>query len=55
MKRQNDVFFDTDAWEKDREAAFEREQMGGGKKKKITKSDVVRVLFFCFILVGFMD
>ncbi|CDZ97400.1 WW domain [Phaffia rhodozyma] len=42
MKRQNDAFFDTEAWEREKDAAFEREQAGGGKRKKLTKSDVER-------------
>lgn len=42
MKRQNEAFFDQTAWEREREAEFERAQEeGGGKRKRTTKEEVV--------------
>jgi hypothetical protein len=45
MKRQNQAFFDQEAWEREREEAFEREkeaERAGGKRKRTTKEDVKR-------------
>lgn len=42
MKRQNEAFFDQTAWEREREAEFEKAQEdGGGKRKRTTKEEIV--------------
>lgn len=42
MKRQNGAFFDQEAWEREREEEHERAMAeGGGKKRKLTKAEVV--------------